>query len=488
MSPRALLNFIDGAFVAARSGETLPSFAPSTGQVHATAARSRAADVQDAVAAARRAFAGPWRRWGIEERAKLLDKIADGVQSRMDEFAALESLDQGKPVKLARGMDINRVVHNFRFFAGLLRQQDTPAFTADGALNYAHRAPLGVVGLITPWNLPLYLLTWKLAPALAMGNTMVVKPSELTPATATLLMEVLRDCGLPPGVVNLVHGYGAEAGQALVEHPEVCAISFTGGTVTGRRLAAVAAPMLKKLSLELGGKNATVVFADADFEHAVATATRAAFTNQGEICLCGSRVLVERSIYEPFLAALTERAGALQVGDPADPTTDIGALVSEAHREKVESYLSLAREEGGVVLCGGERPALPAPFSGGYFLSPAVVAGLSSRCRVATEEIFGPVVTVHPFDTDEEALQMANGVGYGLSASVFTQSLDRAHRFSRNLEVGMVWVNTWMNRDLRTPFGGVKESGVGREGGRWSMEFYSEYRNICLRLDEGSRA
>jgi aminomuconate-semialdehyde/2-hydroxymuconate-6-semialdehyde dehydrogenase len=363
-----------------------------------------------------------------------------------------------------------------------LRAESLGAHPTLGVLNYTARRPLGVVGLITPWNLPLYLLTWKTAPALAMGNTLVAKPSELTPWTASLLAEVIQAAGAPRGVFNLVHGLGAEVGQALVEHPDIVGLSFTGGTVTGRRLAATAAPMLKKLSLELGGKNATIVFADADFDQAVEGACRAAFLNQGEICLCGSRILVERPIYDRFLAALTEKVKALRVGDPADPTTDLGALISLEHRAKVEGYLRLAVEEGGTILCGGERPALPAPHDVGAFLTPALVSGLAPTCRTATEEIFGPVATIHPFDTEAEAIALNNLTRYGLSASIWTEGLRRAHRVAEALDVGLVWVNTWMLRDLRVPFGGVKDSGVGREGGAHSFEFFSEAKNICVKL------
>ncbi|MCB9759271.1 MAG: aldehyde dehydrogenase [Alphaproteobacteria bacterium] len=477
-----LHNFIGGAPAPAASGQTFDNPNPATGQRLAKVARSGPADVDAAAQAARRAFEGPWRGWSANQRADLLDRIADAIEARLDELAALESADQGKPVSLAATVDIPRAVANFRFFAGAARHQQLPSHPMAQALNYTARRPVGVFGLITPWNLPLYLLTWKTAPALAMGNTVVAKPSELTPMTAGALAEIIHGCGAPEGVFNVVHGFGAEAGQALVAHPGVKGISFTGGTVTGQRVAATAAPMFKKLSLELGGKNATVIFADADLDRAIATAGAAAFRNQGEICLCGSRILVERPVYDRVLMGLTEYASSLTVGPPDHPDTTIGSLVSLDHRAKVEGYVALAREEGGTVHCGGTRPALPAPYDQGAFLSPAVVSGLPISCRTATEEIFGPVVTVHPFDTEAEALEMANGVRYGLSASVWTNNLRRGHRFSEALDVGMVWVNTWMLRDLRVPFGGVKDSGVGREGGDWSLEFYSENKNICIHL------
>jgi len=375
-------------------------------------------------------------------------------------------------------------VANFRFFAGAIRHEETGFHRMPGAFNYTIRKPLGVVALITPWNLPLYLLSWKTAPALGMGNAVVAKPSEMTPATASALAEILAEAGLPDGAFNVVHGFGPEAGEALVDHPDVKAISFTGGTATGERVAAAAAPAFKKLSLELGGKNPTLVFADCDFDRAVEGATRAGFTNQGQVCLCGSRVLVEASVADRFTEALAERAAAMVVGDPSDPATTLGSLISAAHRDKVESYVALAREEGGEILAGGRRPDLPAPFDGGAFYSPTVIAGLDPTCRTATEEIFGPVVTVHPFADEAEAVRMANGVRYGLSASVWTRDLDRAHRVSERLEAGMVWVNTWLLRDLRVPFGGVKDSGVGREGGRWSIEFFSEAVNVCVKYGD----
>ena len=465
--------------------EAAPTFediCPATGAVLATVTRGGAAHVNRAVDAATRALHGEWGGYSVGRRAALLDAIADGLTARADELAIAESRDTGKPVSLARRVDIARAIDNFRFFAGAIRHDTTPSHHMADALNYTLRKPVGVVGLITPWNLPLYLLTWKTAPALAMGNTVVAKPSELTPATATLLAEIIADAGAPVGIFNVVHGYGAEVGEPLVTHPGVRGISFTGGTATGARVAAAAAPHFKKLSLELGGKNATVVFADADLDAAVAGAVRAGFTNQGQVCLCGSRVLVERSLWDRFVPRFVEAVSALEVGDPAAPSTDTGALISLAHRDKVAGYIALAREEGGEILCGGGPPPLPPHLSDGAFIAPTVIAGLEPTCRTATEEIFGPVVTVHPFDSEAEALQIANGVRYGLAASLWTSDLTRAHRVASRLEVGMVWVNTWLKRDLRVPFGGVKDSGVGREGGSWSMGFYSEAINVCIDL------
>lgn len=477
-----LQNFIAGRFQPALSGETLEDVEPAMGRVFATLPRSRREDVDAAVAAAGAAFPA-WARSTVNERAELLETVAALVEKRLSEFAEAESRDAGKPIALARSLDIPRAIHNLRHFAGEVRLRHEESFPMTGALNLVQRSPVGVCGLVTPWNLPLYLLTWKLGPCLAMGNVAVAKPSELTPWTATLLAEVFKEAGAPHGIFNLVHGLGPEVGQAIVEHEGVKAISFTGGTASGRLVAATAAPRFKKLSLELGGKNPTLVFADCDLEATAKGVARAAFENTGQICLCGSRILVERGIHQEFLAELLIQAKAWMPGDPADPSTKVGALISAAHREKVEGYLRLAVEEGGTVLLGGARPSLGGELSGGYFLEPVLIAGLPPTCRTATEEIFGPVATIHPFDTEEEALAIANGVRYGLAASVWTRDLARAHRVARRLESGLVWINTWLLRDLRVPFGGVKESGVGREGGRWSLEFFSEAKTITIRLD-----
>ena len=481
-----LSNFIGGNLVAPASGEYLADLAPATGERIASIPRSGAEDVKAAVSAAASAVQAGWSTTAAAERADLCDAIADAIAARVDDLAEMESLDTGKPLSLARSVDIPRAVDNFRFFAGAVRHAHTECHEMAAALNYTIRRPLGVVGLITPWNLPLYLLSWKTAPALASGNAVVAKPSELTPLTASALADIVAEVGAPAGVFNLVHGLGSEAGQALVEHPGVGGISFTGGTATGSRVAATAAPLFKKLSLELGGKNPTIVFADCDLDATIEGAARAAFLNQGQVCLCGSRLLVERSLHDQVVNRLVERVEAMTVGDPASPDTDLGALISRDHREKVEGYLDLAREEGGNLRCGGSRPDLPAPFAEGAFLRPTVITGLAPDCRTATEEIFGPVVTVHPFDSEDEAIDMANGVRYGLAASLWTRDLARAHRVSAALQTGMVWVNTWLLRDLRVPFGGVKDSGVGREGGFRSLEFFTESRNVCINLAGGS--
>src|SRR5437764_11092515 len=466
-----LANFIGGSFVAPRSGTFLDDVNPSTEEVIAAIPDSDERDVDDAVQAAKRAFPA-WSRTTTAERSKLLLKLADLIEQDLDELAQTEATDSGKPLSLARILDIPRAVANFRFFATAILHSSSDAHFIDStAINYTLRQPLGVVGLISPWNLPLYLLSWKIAPAIAAGNACVAKPSEMTPLTANRLAELSIEAGIPPGVINVVHGLGGKAGRALTSHPGVAAISFTGGTATGAAVAANAAPRFKKLSLELGGKNPTIVFADADLNEAFKTTVRAAFWNQGEICLCGSRVFVEESIYERFVEGFVKLAKELRIGE------DIGALISAAHLEKVLGYIELAKEEGGTVAAGGHRLDRP-----GYFVEPTIITGLGCDCRVLQEEIFGPVVTITPFDTEDDATAFANSTRYGLSATVWTRDLSRAHRVAASLDAGTIWINCWLLRDLRVPFGGMKESGVGREGGFESLNFFTEAKNVCVKI------
>ena len=478
---RKLLNFIDGRFKEPTKGAYLESFNPSTGEPHVLVADSDESDVKMAVCSARGAFAA-WSGLKAADRAKFLYKIADLIDSRTDELARAESSDQGKPFWLAKSMDIPRAAHNFRFFAGAILHQEEEATRIDqGTFNYVTRHPMGVAGLISPWNLPLYLLTWKIAPAIAYGNTCVAKPSEITSLTANLLCEIIADAGIPPGVVNMVFGLGGKAGAALVANPKVPLVSFTGGTATGKAIATATAPLLKKLSLELGGKNPNIVFDDANLEEAVAGSIRSSFLNQGQICLCGSRIYVQEKIYERFLEQFVAKAKALKVGDPLEEDTFLGPVVSKEHHAKIMGFLDLAREEKAQFLTGGSQPNLPGKLANGYFLEPTILAGVKSESKLQLDEIFGPVVTVTPFSTEEEAIRHANSVSYGLSASIWTQSLKRAHGVAEKVEAGTVWVNTWMLRDLRMPFGGVKASGLGREGQNHSLEFFTEAKTICVR-------
>ena len=482
-SPPTIANYIAGELVPPAAGAYLDDVEPATGAPLARVPASDAADVARAVAAAEAAFPA-WSDTNAAERSRVLLRIADLIDAGLEELARAESTDTGKPLALARSLDIPRASANFRFFAtAILHTRSDAHLTDRTALNYTLRRPRGVAGLISPWNLPLYLLSWKIAPALATGNTAVAKPSELTPLTAAMLADICREAGLPPGVLNIVHGPGATAGAALVAHPVVTTISFTGGTATGAAIARVAAPAFKKLTLEMGGKNPSLLFADADLDAAVQGILRSAFANQGQICLCGSRVLVEAAAYHEFLECFVRRARALVVGDPLESGTDIGAVVSAAHRAKIESYIELARSEGGTIHCGGGRPqSLPARCREGFFLEPTVITGLPMDCRVNQEEIFGPVVTVTPFQDEAEAVALANQSPYGLAASLWTRDLTRAHRVAEQVACGTIWVNCWLLRDLRVPFGGMKQSGVGREGGEEALEFFTEAKNVCVKL------
>lgn len=474
-----LCHYIGGEFLP--STDWIDVYEPATGSVYCRVARGTMSEVEAAVEAATNAFPA-WSERAAAERAAVLARIADALESRLDEFARAESQDQGKPVSLARSLDIPRSIANLRFFAAAAMHAWSESHTAPAMLNYTLRQPIGVVGCISPWNLPLYLLTWKIAPALAFGNTVVAKPSELTPLTATKFAELCAECGLPAGVLNIVHGYGSEAGSAIVEHRSIRAISFTGSTATGQYIARTAGPMFKKLSLELGGKNPTIVFADADLDDALPQIVRAGFLNQGEICLCGSRILVERSIFDRFLDSFCERVAALKVGDPLDDDTDVGALVSQAHYHKVLAAIENARADGGRIVVGGSAARVPGRCANGWFVEPTVIVGLDATCSANQEEIFGPVVTILPFDSDDEAITLANSVRYGLAASIWTQNLRRAHTVAARLACGVVWINCWMVRDLRTPFGGTKDSGIGREGGWEAYRFFTEPKNVCIKL------
>ncbi|MDZ4751358.1 MAG: aldehyde dehydrogenase [Flavobacteriales bacterium] len=479
---KKILNYINGQLTPPKGGQFLPNFNPAIGKEYSLIPDSDESDINVAVEAAKAAFPA-WSRTAAEERSRIMLAVADLIKARFEELALAESIDNGKPLWLAKRMDIPRAESNFRFFGtAALHFASEAHIMEDTAINYTNRKPIGVVGCISPWNLPLYLFSWKIAPALASGNCVVAKPSEITPMTAFLLSEICIEAGLPAGVLNIVHGLGSKAGSAIVSHPLIKAISFTGGTKTGAHIAAVAAPMFKKLSLELGGKNPGIIFADCNYDKMLRTVVRSVFTNQGQICLCGSRLIVEKSIYERFKSDFLKEVEKLKVGDPLSDESKMGALVSEAHMNKVLEYISLAKAEGGTLLTGGERIILDGELREGYFLQPTVFEGLGPKCRTNMEEIFGPVVTLQSFETEEEALALANASEYGLAASLWTNNLSRAHKMSAQIESGIVWVNCWLLRDLRTPFGGVKSSGVGREGGFEAMRFFTEAQNVCVEL------
>ncbi|MAM27774.1 MAG: 2-hydroxymuconic semialdehyde dehydrogenase [Flavobacteriaceae bacterium] len=477
---KKIQNYINGEYKSPSSEEWLDNCNPSTGTVYSKIPKSTSEDVALAYKAASDAFPS-WSNTTLEERSKIMLRIADLIEANLNELAKAESLDNGKPLSLAKAVDIPRASSNFRFFGNAITQFASEAHESVGlnTMNFTLRQPIGVVGCISPWNLPLYLFTWKVAPAIAAGNCVVAKPSEVTPMTAYLLGNILTEAGLPKGVLNIVHGTGPETGQAIVAHPKIKAISFTGGTATGEHIARTAAPMFKKLSLELGGKNPNLIFADCDYDKMLAVTVKSSFANQGQICLCGSRIYVEERIAEKFKQDFVAKVAALKVGNPLEADTNLGALVSKPHLEKVLDYINIARSEGGNILFGGEQVQVEG-HEDGYYLQPTVIEVANNQCRIQQEEVFGPVVTIVTFEDEAEALQMANEVKYGLSATIWTNDLNRTMRLSKQLDAGIVWVNTWLNRDLRTPFGGMKDSGVGREGGFEALRFFTEPKNVCI--------
>ena len=474
-------NFINGKYVNPISNNWMDNYCPADGEVYGQIPNSSKEDVEVAYNAAKKAFP-LWAQTTLDERSRIIIKISELLEDNLQRFAEAESKDNGKPVSLAKSVDIPRAASNFRFFGNAITQFASESHESVGqdAINYTLRQPIGIVGCISPWNLPLYLFTWKIAPAIAAGNCVIAKPSEITPMTAYLLGEICNEAGLPKGVLNIVHGLGTTTGQAIVEHPEIKAISFTGGTATGAHIAKIAAPMFKKLSLELGGKNPNIIFADCDYDDMLETTVRSSFSNQGQICLCGSRIFVKQSIYDKFKFDFVAKVKQLKVGHPAGHDTNIGALVSKQHLKKVMQYIEIAKKENGVILCGGNKVTVDG-YENGYYLEPTVIEVNSDECSINQEEIFGPVVTIMPFKTEAEVLRMANSVKYGLSATLWTNNLKRTMRISSKLQTGIVWVNTWMLRDLRTPFGGIKASGVGREGGFEALRFFTEAKNVCIK-------
>lgn len=477
-----IANHLNDELVVPASRQYLDNLNPATGEVYSHTPDSDERDVNAAVEAAERAFP-KWSNTPAEQRSRILMRIADLIEHNLERLAEAESLDTGKPLALARTVDIPRAASNFRFFASAIMHYASEAHAMENtAINYTLRQPLGVVAGISPWNLPLYLFTWKIAPGLAAGNCVIGKPSEITPMTAHLLAELCNEAGLPPGVLNIVHGLGHKVGNAISAHPKIKAISFTGSTRTGAEIARVAAPMFKKLSLEMGGKNPNLIFADCNYDEMLATTLRSSFSNQGQICLCGSRIFIERPLYEKFKTDFVARTQALRLGDPISESTQIGAIVSEAHLQKILSCIALAQEEGGKILCGGKRVVMSGRCRNGWFVAPTIIENLSPECRTNQEEIFGPVVTIMPFDHEDEALNYANATNYGLAATIWTENLSRAHRLANQIQSGIVWINCWMLRDLRTPFGGVKNSGVGREGGWEALRFFTEPKNVCVKL------
>ena len=478
---KVIKNYIGGQLQNPVFDQYIENVDPSRGKVYSMIPDSSADDVELAVKAAKNAFV-EWSSMSKEKRSDIMLRVSALIEQNLEKFAEAESLDNGKPLSLSRSVDIPRAVSNFKFFAtAILHFASESHHMESEGFNYTTRKPIGVVGCISPWNLPLYLFTWKIAPALAAGNCVIAKPSEVTPMTAYLLSEICIEAGMPAGVLNIIHGYGHKVGDAMTRHPEIKAISFTGGTKTGEMISSIAAPMFKKLSLELGGKNPNIIFADCDFDEMLSTTMRSSFANQGQICLCGTRIFIERPLYDKFKNAFVEKVKQATVSYPTDPKAKLGAVVSKSHMEKILSYIDLAKEEGGTVLAGGNRVLLEGEYQDGYYLQPTVIEGLTYNCRVNQEEIFGPVVTITPFDSEEEVLMMANSTQYGLAATLWTSDLKKAHRMADQIESGIVWINAWLVRDLRTPFGGVKSSGVGREGGFEALRFFTEAKNIFVK-------
>ena len=475
-------NYINGELVEPSSGKYIDNYNPASGKVYSLIPDSNENDINTAVLAAKNAFQS-WSKTSKKYRSDLLMRLASRIEDYSEELIIVESRDNGKPESLARLVDIPRASENFRFFATAILHFSSELHDMDGkALNYTLREPIGVAACISPWNLPLYLLTWKIAPALAAGNTVVAKPSEVTPMSAYILSKICAEIDFPPGVLNIVHGLGSKIGDSLTGHEDTPIVSFTGGTQTGRHIAGIASPMFKKISLELGGKNPNIVFADANFDKAVSMAVKAGFSNQGQICLCGSRLFIEDEIYEKFKKALIEKVSKLKVGDPQDNDVDLGAVVSKEHMNKVLSKITLAKKLGGNILIGGNRKLIEGDLSNGYYIEPTVIENLPFDCEVNQEEIFGPVLTLIPFKDEEEVINMANSTKYGLSASIFTENLSKGHRVAAAVKSGVVWINTWLLRDLRIPFGGMKQSGVGREGGFKSLQFFTEPKNVCVKI------
>jgi aminomuconate-semialdehyde/2-hydroxymuconate-6-semialdehyde dehydrogenase len=473
-------NYINGELKEPLSEKYFDNYDPSTGEAFGIVPDSDERDIELAVESAVKAFP-LWSSTPVEKRSEILLKIASLIERDAAEFARAESVDSGKPLALAKKVDIPRSIRNFQFFAHAVEGFFSESHSGNNVINYTLRQPVGIAGAISPWNLPLYLFTWKIAPALATGNCVIAKPSELTPLTAFMLSELCTEAGLPPGVLNIVHGYGHKAGRAIVSHPEVNVITFTGGTATGREIAATASPMFKKLSLELGGKNPNLIFADCNYDRMLKETIASSFRNQGQICLCGSRILIEKDIYHRFKTDFVNLTMSLKIGDPLDAASDQGAVISEAHLGKILSYIKLAEEEGGRILCGGKRFYPEGRCSNGWFVEPTVIEGLPYNCRTNQEEIFGPVVTLLPFETEDEALEIANSTQYGLASVIWTENISRASRIAAKIKSGIVWINCWMERDLRTPFGGVKSSGLGREGGFEAMRFFTEPKNVCIK-------